>query len=96
METKLNIANYKHIQEIDFFGQIYKSTYNHNYYYSDLDCDLILEVCDDDDCYQYYRIEDGHFTKDYLGLTYGIYGIFDEYYEGTKNGTFVTLDSTYC
>ena len=47
MKTTLNTANYQHLTEIDFFGHIYKSTYNHNYYYSDFDCDLILEVCDD-------------------------------------------------
>lgn len=96
METILNTSNYQHVTEIDFFGQQYKSTYNHNYYYSDLDCELILEICNDDDCYQYYRIEDGHDTKEYLGLTYGVYGIFDEEYEGSKNGTFVTLNSTWC
>jgi hypothetical protein len=95
METILNTSNYQHITEIDFFGQQYKSTYNCNYYYSDLDCELILEICNDDDCYQYYRIEDGHDTKEYLGLTYGVYGIFDEEYED-KNGTFVTLKSTWC
>lgn len=95
METILNTANYKHVQEIDFFGHIYKSSYNYNYYYSDLDCDLIVEVCNDADCYQYYKIEDGHLTKTYLGVIYGVFGIFDEYYEGEKNGTFVTLDSTY-
>ena len=96
METIINTANYRHVTEIDFFGHIYKSTYNHNYYYSDLDCELILESCNDDDCYQYYRIEDGHETEEYLGLTYGVYGIFDEEYEGPKNGTFVTLDSNWC
>lgn len=95
METTLNTANYQHVQEIDFFGHIYKSSYNCNYYYSDLDCDLIVEVCNDADCYFYYKIEDGHLTKTYLGVVYGVFGIFDEYYEGEKNGTFVTLDSTY-
>jgi hypothetical protein len=94
MKTTLNTANYQHLTEIDFFGHIYKSTYNHNYYYSDFDCDLILEVCDDDNCYQYYRIEDGHLTKEYLGSTYGVYGIFDEC-EYPKKGTFVTLDSSW-
>ena len=96
METILNTSNYQHVTEIDFFGQQYKSTYNYNYYYSDLDCELILEICNDDDCYRYYRIEDGHDNKEYLGLTYGVYGIFDEEYEGPKNGTFVTLNSTWC
>lgn len=95
MKTTLNTANYQHLTEIDFFGHIYKSTYDHNYYYSDLDCDLILEVCDDNNCYQYYRIEDGHLTKEYLGLIYGVYGIFDEECEYPKNGTFVTLDSSW-
>lgn len=96
MKTTLNTANYQHVTEIDFFGQQYKSTYDHNYYYSDLDCDLILEECNDDDCYQYYRIKDGHFTTEHLGLIYGECGIFDEGCECFKNETFVTLDSSWC
>ena len=94
MKTKINVSNYNRVESIYFFGIWFNSVYNHNYYYDNLRADLILEICDDFDTYQYYRIKEDGFSykKEYLGAfdgSCGVWGIFD----GHNNGQEVELDS---
>lgn len=75
MKKKIDITTYEHVDEI-FWGYHYKSSYNHNYYYSPVLKDVILEECDDDGYFQYWRLN-GYSTQ-YLGDYYGVGGIFED------------------
>ena len=46
-KIRIDITKYVHVDEI-YWGQECKSSYNHNYYYSEVLGDVILEECDDD------------------------------------------------
>jgi hypothetical protein len=95
MKTKINVSNYKRVESINLFGVWFNSVYNHNYYYNyyynNSSGDLILEISDDFDTYQYYRIkEDGYsYIKEYLGTVDAIWGIFDNH----NNDQYVELNS---
>lgn len=96
MKNKINVSNYKRVESINLFGVWFNSVYNHNYYYDKLRGDLILEISDDFDTYQYYRIKEkknGYsYKKEYLGSIDGIcgvWGIFDNH----NNEQEVELDS---
>ena len=103
MKTKLNTANYRHVESIIINKIEFASSYNHNYYYNSQNEDLILETTDDYQTSYYYRIENnGHsFVKNYIGLSEDQYGagIFDRDYEGypyrNENGE-IELDDTIC
>lgn len=56
MITRLTLEDFERIDEINWHGHIYKSTYNHNYYYNQKNDILVLETCDDIDAYFYYQI----------------------------------------
>lgn len=81
----IRVKEYHHKDEITFANREYKSTYNHNYYYSTKHSDLILEECDDDTCCSYTRIGRNG-SENYLGVVAaGGFGIFDkEPAEGVK------------
>lgn len=84
----IKVNDYRHVEEITFGEKTYKSCYNHNYYYSGKQQDLILEECDDDTCCSYDRIDkDGNQT--YLGMTLaGGFGIFDNGFADEVKGYF--------
>lgn len=103
MITQINTSEYQHVQSIVLYGVEFSSSYNHNYYYNENTCDLILEEANDDQTCYYYRVEvNGYsFVNNYLGFTddqYG-YGIFDVDYDGypvrNENGV-IELDSDLC
>ena len=75
MKTKIDITKYVHVDEI-YWGQECKSSYNHNYYYSSDLCDVILEECDDDGYFEYWRLNGYSIQR--LGGYYGIGGIFED------------------
>lgn len=86
MLTQINTSDYNRVTSINLHGTVFKSSYNHNYYYNKNTGDLILEAANDDQTCFYYRVEEnGHsVVKNYLGFTedqYG-FGIFDKNYEG--------------
>ena len=60
----------------NILGQHYESSYNHNYFYSPVLKDVIYEECDDDEHFQYWRLN-GYSTQ-YLGDYYGVGGIFKD------------------
>jgi hypothetical protein len=95
MKTKINVSNYKRVESINLFGVWFNSVYNHNYYYDKLRGDLILEISDDFDTYQYYRIkEDGHsYIKEYLGAIDGICGVWGIFDKHNNDQLEVELDS---
>lgn len=70
---KINVTDYYHVSKIEFNGHMYKSSYNHNYYTNGVK--LILEECDDADCFLYYHIVNN--SREYLGCFYSLIGIFD-------------------
>lgn len=103
MITQINTSEYQHVQLIVLYGVEFSSSYNHNYYYNENICDLILEEANDDQTCYYYRVEvNGYlFVNNYLGFTddqYG-YGIFDIDYDGypvrNENGV-IELNSEMC
>ena len=53
---------------------IMKVVIKHNYYTNG--SELILEECDDADCFSYYRIINN--TAEYIGCIYDCCGIFDD------------------
>lgn len=67
-------TGFNHVSEITFNGSNYKSYYNHNYYTNG--SELILEECDDADCFSYYRIINN--TIEYLGCIYDLISIFED------------------
>ena len=69
-----NCLGFNHVSEIEFNGHNYESCYNHNYYTNG--SELILEECDDCDCFSYYRIINN--TTEYIGCIYDCCGIFDD------------------
>ena len=75
MKTTIDVTKYSHVNKI-FWGEELESVYNYNYYYSEELKDVILEVCDDFNYFEYYRI-DGY-REVYLGGYYGCIGIFEE------------------
>lgn len=85
MKTKINVSKYKRVESINLFGVWFHSVYNHDYYYSyyydKLRGDLILEISDNYDTYQYYRIKKNgdSYIKEYLGAIDGVWGIFDNH-----------------
>lgn len=72
--STINTEGFKYVSEIEFNGNSYKSCYNHNYYTNG--SELILEECDDADCFSYYRILNN--STEYLGCIYSLTGIFDD------------------
>lgn len=86
MKTKINVAKYAHVDEI-YWGKHCKSSYNHNYYYSPVLKDVILEECNDDGYFQYWRLNG--YSIQYLGGYYGVGGIFED------NLGIVTVDSDF-
>lgn len=73
-----NTTGFNYVSEINFNGHNYKSYYNHNYYTNGLE--LILEECDDADCFSYYRIinNNTHYYLEYLGCIYNLVSIFED------------------
>lgn len=77
-KIKIDVTKYEHVDYI-YWGEECKSSYNHNYYYSSVLGDVILEECDDDGYFEYWRLN-GYSTQR-IGGYYGIGGIFEDYVE---------------
>lgn len=100
MLTQINTSNYNRVISITLYGTVFKSSYNHNYFYNKNTGDLILEEADDYQTCYYYRIEENNasINEKYLGLatdSYG-FGIFDIDYEGypeRNEDNIIVLDS---
>lgn len=73
-----NTTGFNYVSKIDFDGKLYESHYNHNYYTNG--SELILEKCDDADCFSYYKIinNNRYFFLEYLGCIYNLVSIFEE------------------
>lgn len=91
MITKINPKKFKFVKSIKFDEKVFNSSYNHSYFYDEIDNCLILETCNDDSTMFYYKV-----TRDdlvYLGFIESIFGIFSEYYENANN--IIELNSNY-
>lgn len=86
MKTSITTHDYRFTDEVYYNGLYHYSSYNHNYYTND-EGEIILEECDDDNGFSYYRIDPMTGSDDYLGFSFGYGGIFED---GEK---IVTLDS---
>lgn len=100
MIYKINPSGYKRVENINFHGAELLSCYNNNYFYNQETDDLILEECDDDNGFTYYRIEiiDGEVDETRLGLIIDndYNGIFaDDFFDKNENGE-VELESESC
>ncbi len=73
-----NTTGFNYVSKIEFNDCNYESCYNHNYYTNG--SELILEECDDADCFSYYRIIDnnGYYYLEYLGCIYNLMSIFED------------------
>jgi len=57
MKNFIPIAFYRHVESVMMNGFIHKSSYNHNYFMGfDNPNDVIVEICDDDNFFEYYRL----------------------------------------
>lgn len=82
MRSLIHINEYKHVDNIVFSDNniSFSSAYNINYYFSKHLNDLIMEICNDDNFYSYYRINKNTGEKLFIGNyeDYGNYfGIFN-------------------
>ena len=72
-----NREDYRHVENLTLGDRCLNSCYNHNYYVNEITGDVILEECDDDNFFDYYRINpDG--TETYLGGIPCVSGIFGD------------------
>lgn len=89
---------FTHQNQVSFNGEIHNSNYNHNYYTSEEGV-IILEECDDDNCYSYWKIDSVTGETDYIGGVMATFGIFNEEYDGDtdrdENGI-IELDTDFC
>ena len=54
----LDCSNYKQVNKIKFYGKVFESVHNYNYYFNHITNHLILEECDEfSGICEYYRIE---------------------------------------
>jgi hypothetical protein len=67
--------NYRWVESVSVNGKTLTSSYNHNYYKNINTGEIILEECDDADCFDYSLItSDGQ--KHYIGSLFCVWGIF--------------------
>ena len=77
--TEIHIKDYTHVDEIDVNGIVLTSVYNHNYYVNKRNNnDVILELCDDEDGFFYERINLSSMSFEFIGLYFGVRGIFND------------------
>lgn len=66
----------------DYIRDPSKSCYNYNYFISKTDGTVVLEICNEEgNYYDYYKVtmnNDGNELHNYLGCSYGGFGIFDK------------------
>jgi hypothetical protein len=76
MKNYIPVNYYKRVEEVKMNGFVCKSTYNHNFYMGfENPMDIIVEICDDIDFFEYYKIngfelgENGNIleNREYLG-----------------------------
>ena len=84
MKTLIDVSKYAHVKSI-YWGGWLESSYNHNYYFSSQLKHVILEICDDDNFFQYYKING--YSIQHIGNYFGIGGIFED------ENTIVELDT---
>ena len=96
MKNLISIELYHHSQQIEVNGFVFKSSYNHNYYINSDNNDIILETCNDDNEFFYYKVIGASnlcVKTSYLGTGYFTYSIWSEFFDGeVKNGC-VELDT---
>ena len=71
-----NREDYHHVKNITLGDICLNSSYNHNDYVNEITKDIILEECDDDVFFEYYRISPNG-TETHLGGISCITGIFE-------------------
>lgn len=76
MKTSITTNDYRFTDEVYYNGLYHYSSYNHNYYTND-EGEIILEECDDDNGFSYYRIDPMTGEDEYLGSEYCSCGIFN-------------------
>lgn len=72
-----NREDYRHVENFTLGDRCLNSCYNHNYYVNEITGDAILEKCDDDNFFDYYRINPNG-TETYLGGIPCVSGIFGD------------------
>lgn len=99
MKTGIKVKNFKHINEEYINGVIVKSFYNYNFYVDSNFRNIILEICDDNSQYDYYRsaitnnqlVDKNSFLGTYFGKS-----IFDKNFKDIDvNGYAIVDDSIF-
>ena len=67
--------NYRWVESVSVNGKTLTSSYNHNYYQNVNTGKIILEECDDADCFDYSLIT-GDGGMHYIGSLFCTFGIF--------------------
>lgn len=69
--------NYRWVESVSANGKMLTSSYNHNYYRNTNTGEIILEECDDADCFDYSLIT-GDGQEHYIGSLFCARGIFPD------------------
>lgn len=72
-----NRLDYEHVENVVVNGKTLVSCYNNNYYRNVKTGEVVLEKCDDDSLFDYYRLNLNG-TKTYLGCIRCVSGIFGD------------------
>lgn len=89
--TEIHPKDYAYVDKIEVNGKVFASIYNHNYYVNKKNKnDIVLELCDDADGFSYERLNPSSMQFEYIGLYFGLGGIFDDDLE------VIELHSTDC
>ena len=71
-----NRENYDWVSSVEINGETRRSTYNHNFYVNYKTGQIVLEGCDDCDCFD-YMMYDGEKWED-LGCIFSVSGLFSD------------------
>lgn len=109
MKNLVSVNNYRHAPSIEMNGLSVSSCYNHNYYVGiNNPNDIIMEECDDDGFWMYYRVN-GLYEKNINGTMKVIadlehignyvnnyYSIFDEGNPDMDSNGYIEIDTDMC
>jgi hypothetical protein len=70
-----NRRDYRWVETVSVNGKTLTSSYNHNYYQNINTGEIILDECDDADCFDYSSITCNG-DENYIGSLFCVWGIF--------------------
>lgn len=105
MKNYIPVELYHYSPTIELDGHTFNSQYNWNFYIGTDPKDIILEKCDDDNGFYYYRIIGTVFNEitgkvqvkeKYIGTGYFTSSIWSQFFDGEIENGCVELDTEIC